>query len=92
MNALFFIRQNFKENFFKDKKVEEVNYKSIFPYFSVISDNINSLELTDSILNKIKYDIIRWLNYDQLDDLIESIYDDAKKEIIKKIILQENYK
>lgn len=92
MNALFFIKQNFKEFFFKDKKVEEVNYKSIFPYFSVISDNINSLELTDSILNKIKYDIIRWLNYDQLDDLIESIYDDAKKEIIKKIILQENYR
>lgn len=92
MNALFFIKQNFKEFFFKDKKVEEVNYKRILPYLSVISDNINTLELTDSILNKIKYDIINFLNYNQLDYLLESIHQQDKKEIIKKIILQENYR
>lgn len=92
MNALFFIKQNFKEIFFKDKKVEEVKYKRILPYFSVISHNINKLELTDSILNDIKYDIIKYLNYDELDYLIESIRNDNKKEIIKKLILQENYR
>lgn len=92
MNALFFIRQNFKEIFFKDKKVEEVKYKSILPYFSVISHNINKLEFTDSILNDIKYDIIKYINYDELDYLIESIRNDNKKEIIKKLILQENYR
>ena len=82
MNALFFIRQNFKEIFFKDKKVEEVKYKRILPYFSVISHNINKLELTDSILNDIKYDIIKYINCDELDYLIESIRNDSKKEII----------
>lgn len=91
MNALIFIRQSFKD-FLKDKKVEEVKYKKIIPYFSAISSNINKLELTNSILNDIKYDIINYLKYRQLDDLIESIYDDDKKEIIKKIILQENYR
>lgn len=91
MNALIFIRQSFKD-FLKDKKVEEVKYKKIIPYFSAISSNINKLELTNSILNDIKYDIINYLKYSQLDDLIESIYDDDKKEIIKKIILQENYR
>lgn len=91
MNALIFIRQSFKD-FLKDKKVEEVKYKKIIHYFSAISSNINKLELTNSILNDIKYDIINYLKYSQLDDLIESIYDDDKKEIIKKIILQENYR
>ncbi|MCW1147543.1 hypothetical protein [Flavobacterium lacisediminis] len=91
MNALIFIRQSFKD-FLKDKKVEEVKYKKIIPYFSAISSNINKLELTNSILNDIKYDIINYLKYSQLDDLIESIDDDDKKEIIKKIILQENYR
>lgn len=91
MNALIFIRQSFKD-FLKDKKKEEVKYKKIIPYFSAISSNINKLELTDSILNDIKYDIINYLKYSQLDDLIESIYDDDKKEIIKKIIFQENYR
>lgn len=92
MNALFFIRQNFKEIFFKDKKINEVNCKRILPYFSVISNNINASELDDLTINKIKYEIINFLNYDQLDYLLESILQHDKKEIIKKIILQENYR
>ena len=92
MNALFFIRQNFKEFFSKDKKVEEVKYKRILPHFLVISDNINSSELDDITINNIKYDIINFLNYDELDYLLESIHQQGKKEIIKKIILQQNYR
>ena len=84
MNALFFIRQNFKEIFFKDKMVDEVNYKRILPYFSVISNNINASQLDDLTINKIKYEIINFLNYDQLDYLLESILQQDKKEIIKK--------
>ena len=72
--------------------VDEVNYKRILPYFSVISDNINSSELDDITINNIKYDIINFLNYDQLDYLLESIHQQGKKEIIKKIILQQNYR
>ena len=49
-----------------------------------ISDNINSSELDDITINNIKYDIINFLNYDQLDYLLESIHQQGKKEIIKK--------
>ena len=92
MNALFFIRQNFKEIFFKDKKIEEVKYKKIIPHFLVILDNINSLELTDSILDNIKYDIVNNLKYSQLDNLIGSIHDKDKKKIIENLIFEEEYR
>lgn len=92
MNALFLVRQNFKDLFFKDKKVEEVKYKKIIPHFLVILDNINSLELTDSILDIIKYDIVNNLKYSQLDNLIGSIHDKDKKKIIENLIFEEEYR